>query len=103
MSAAVRCVRVEAFVKDKDQDAILLEGGIIEQRRDVVLEPRIGRCKLDCIGATGGRRGAVMRVVVLVGHHKGIIRQLIVAKIALKCVKGTRFSRCTLLLVTSEK
>ena len=68
--AAVRRVRVEAFVKDKDQNAILLEPRIVEQRPDIVLEPCIRRCQFLGIGAAGGRRGAVMRVVVLVGHHK---------------------------------
>src|SRR5580765_8925905 len=90
MSAAVRGVRVEAFVKDKDQDAILLESGIVEQRSDIVLEPCICGGQLYVIGATSGRRGAVMRVVVLVGHHKRIIRQLIVGQVGAEVSEGNQ-------------
>src|SRR5579864_4292315 len=70
VSAAVRRVRAEAFVKNQDQNAILLEPGSIEQRRDIVLEPRVRGGQLYVIGAAGGRRGTIMRVVVLVGHDE---------------------------------
>ena len=70
MPAAVSGVCIEAFVKDQDQDAILLEPGIVEQRTNIVLEPCVRRCEFDRVGATRRRCGAVMRVVVLVGHDE---------------------------------
>ena len=70
MPAPVRGIRVEAFIKNQDQDAIPLERGIVEQRTDIVFEPCVGGCELYVIGAAGGRRGAVMRVVILVWHYK---------------------------------
>ena len=70
MPATVRGVRVEAFIKDKNQDAILLECGTIEQRANIVLEPGIRRGKLYRIGASSRRRGAVMSVMIQVGGFK---------------------------------
>ena len=70
MPAAVSGIRVETFVKDQDQDAILLESGIVEQGPDIILEPCVRGGQLYGIGAAGGRSGTVMRVVILVRHHE---------------------------------
>src|ERR1051326_4219709 len=70
MSAAVGCVCAEAFIKNQDQDAILLEFGIIEQWGNIVFEPCVRRGELDCVGATSRRRRAVMSVMIQVGDNK---------------------------------
>ena len=43
MPAAMRCVGVEAFIKNNNQNAILLEPRIIEQWRNIIFEPCVGR------------------------------------------------------------
>ena len=57
MPAAVRGIGVETFIENNNQDAILLESGIIEQRADIVLEPCIGSGELYVlvhpVGAVG--------------------------------------------------
>src|SRR6478672_12710287 len=90
MPAAMCGVGVETFVKDKDQNAILLESGIVEQRPDVVFEPCIRGGQLYVIGAAGGRRGAVMRVVVLVWHDEGIVRQLVICQVSAEMREGNQ-------------
>src|SRR5207302_7837879 len=66
MPPAVRGIGVEPFIENDNQDAILLESGIGEQRADIVLEPCIRRGQLYRVRTAGGCSGAVMRVVVLI-------------------------------------
>src|SRR5512142_3240899 len=81
MAAAVRAVGGSRFVKNDNQQAVLLKHRAGEQRAQVVLQPVVGGGELQAIGAVGGAVGTIVGVVLGVGHNVGENRKLVVAQV----------------------
>src|SRR5438105_2854862 len=77
------------FVKDDDQQPAALEQWGIDQRRHVVLQPRIRLLQREMVSASCEllREGVIMRVVVEVWSDKRIVWKVISFKISQELIE----------------
>jgi len=81
LAAAVRTIALISLVPPDDEQAVFLELRAVQQRRDLVLQELVRGPKDVVVGAIGAAVGAIVRVMLQVGHDEGEIRQRVIGDV----------------------